>query len=279
MNLDEIYELVSKGESERSEFKKTTSALVPATETICAMLNHRGGHVIFGVTNDGKIVGQNVSGKTIEKISQNIRQIEPTAYPSICKTQVDGDKEAIVVEVEPGAMKPYRYKGIPYHRLGNTTSRMSENQANHLLFERMHGEQRWENQPAVGWSVENLDSVEILRTAEESIETGRIVDPGTRAPSDLLRGMGLIKDDQLLRAAVALFGDIKHIQPDMPQCLLRIARFSGAEQNEFIDNRQIHGNAFVILEQAEAFIRQNTPIASRLLPHRSNESTSRCTRC
>ena len=38
-----------------------------------------------------------------------------------------------------------------------------------ILLERLHGDQRWENQPAVGWSVADLDGVEITRTLEESI--------------------------------------------------------------------------------------------------------------
>ncbi len=32
--------------------------------------------------------------------------------------------------------------------------------------------------------------------------------------------------------------------PDFPQCLLRIARFKGADKTEFLDNRQFHSNAF-----------------------------------
>ena len=38
-------------------------------------------------------------------------------------------------------------------RVGNTTLALSPDEYNRMLFERMHSEQRWENQPAAGWSI------------------------------------------------------------------------------------------------------------------------------
>ena len=67
-----------------------------------------------------------------------------------------------------------------------------------MLFERMHGEQRWENQPAVGWSVEDLDVAEVRRTVAEAVRRGRLEEPPSREPSDLLRGLGLLRGGVLL---------------------------------------------------------------------------------
>ncbi len=52
---------------------------------------------------------------------------------------------------------------------------------------------RWENQPAGGWSVEDLDATEIRRTVSEAIRRGRLEDPGTREPAELLRGGGAVR--------------------------------------------------------------------------------------
>lgn len=87
--------------------------------------------------------------------------------------------------------------------------------------------QRWENQPAAGWSVADLDEAEIARTREESIRRGRADDPGTRDPAEVLRGLGLMKDGQILRAAAVLFGRGERIEAELPQGLLRVARFRG----------------------------------------------------
>lgn len=262
-DIGQVRTLAARGESERAEFKATTSELVSAIHTVCALLNTDGGYLLFGVTDDGNVRGQDVSGHTIEKVSVEIQAIGPNAYPTIHRIPLDGRKEVIMIQVEGGLEKPYRYKGVPYKRLGNRTLRMSEEQANQMLMERMHDGHRWESEIAEGWTVEHLDSPEIVRTVELSIETGRINDPGTRNAAELLRGMGLLKEAQLLRASIVLFGNLANPQPEMPQCLLRLARFRGSDQNEFIDNRQIRGNAFVILRGAEDFIRQNIRIAGQ----------------
>ena len=59
-----------------------------------------------------------------------------------------------------GASKPYSYRGTAYRRIGNITLAMSVDEYNRMFFERMHSEQRWENQPATGWSIDDLDSID-----------------------------------------------------------------------------------------------------------------------
>ena len=61
-----------------------------------------------------------------------------------------------------------------------------------------------------------------------------------------------------------LFGSTERIEFDMPQCLLRVARFRGIDRSEFLDNRQFRGNAFTLLRNAERFLRDTLPIAGRI---------------
>jgi ATP-dependent DNA helicase RecG len=119
---------------------------------------------------------------------------------------------------------------------------------------------------ADGWSVADLDVAEIIRTLEESIRRGRVEDPGVRDPAEVLRGLGLMRGGQLLRAAVVLFGRAERLEAAMPQCLLRVARFRGRDKTEFLDNRQFHGNTFDLLLRAERFLRDNLPVAGRVQP-------------
>ena len=74
---DQIAEWVTAGESESLEFKSNTGRRREAAQTICAMLNHRGGRVLFGVTPEGNVDGQQVSDSTIQDVSAEIQQIEP----------------------------------------------------------------------------------------------------------------------------------------------------------------------------------------------------------
>jgi ATP-dependent DNA helicase RecG len=114
--------------------------------------------------------------------------------------------------------------------------------------------------------VADLDVAETVRTVEEAIRQGRAADPGTRDPVELLRGLGLVREGRILRAAVVLFGRAERLEADYPQCLLRVAKFRGTDRTEFLDNRQFHGNTFELLLRAERFLRENLPVAGRLAP-------------
>ena len=104
------------------------------------MLNQRGGHVLFGVTPEGDVVGQQVSERTIEEVSVEIQRIDPPAFPEIERVHVSDNREVITVRVNQGSARPYQYRGAAYRRVGNTTVAMSANEYNRMLFERMHSE-------------------------------------------------------------------------------------------------------------------------------------------
>ncbi len=264
MTVERIARMVSAGESETLEFKTTTGTRREAVRTVCAMLNQQGGLVLFGVTPEGSVSGQQVSERTIEEVSAELSRIDPPAFPAIERIPVKEGLEVVAVTVVRGQAGPYMYRGNAYRRVGNTTVEMHTGEYRQMLFERMHSERRWENQPAEGWSVDELDAHEIRTTVEEAVRRGRIEDPGTREPGDLLRGLGLYRDGVLWRAAVALFGPEERITFDMPQCLLRVARFRGIDRTKFVDNRQFRGNAFSLLKAAERFLRDSLPIAGHI---------------
>lgn len=265
---EQIAAWATAGESEILEFKRSTGQRREAARTVCAMFNHRGGRVLFGVEPDGRVVGQQVSDRTIEEVAQELHEIDPPAFPSIDRVDLGNGREVLVVTVSTGQNRPYSFRGQGYRRVGNTSQSPSRDEYNHMLLERVHDERRWENQTAADWSVADLDAAEISRTIEEAIRRGRVEDPGTREPDEILRGLGLMKDGVLLRAAPVLFARTEWLTAEFPQCLLRVARFAGTDKTEFRDNRQFRGNAFELLLASERFLREHVPVAGRVVPGR-----------
>ena len=227
MTPEQIDSLVAEGESETLEFKSSTGRRREAAKTMCAMLNARGGYVLFGVTPEGKAVGVQTGDRTVENVAAEIQRIEPPVFPGVERVRINDNREVIAVRVSPGPVKPYVYRGAAYRRVGNTTLTLSPDEYNRMLFERMHNEQRWENQPAAGWGIEDLDVDEIRAVAAEAVRRGRLTEPGSREPAELLRGMGLYRNGVLWRAAAVLFGAPDRVEFEMPQCKLRVARFQG----------------------------------------------------
>jgi ATP-dependent DNA helicase RecG len=265
--LEQVQRWVALGESESQEFKLTTGQRSDAAKTLCAMLNKSGGRVLFGVNPAGKLAGQQVIDKTVEDVTAEIQQIEPPVFPSVERVLLENGLEVILVTTSQGSRRPYTYRGKSYKRVGNSTLEMTREEYNQMLLEQLHATQRWENEVAEGWTVDDLDTTEISRTLEEAIRRGRSEDPGSRDSLEILRGLGLLsRTGQLFRAAVVLFGREDRLLPDYPQCRLRLARFRGTDKTEFLDNKQFVGHAFSLLQRAERYLVENLPVAGRVIP-------------
>lgn len=270
MTPDQIVALAAAGESATLEFKKSTAEKDRACRTLCAFANGQGGRVLFGGTAAGKVVGQTVADRTLEDLAQEFQGFESPLFPTVERVPVDGGREVLVLTVASGARVPVAFRGVAYERVLNTTRTMPRETFQRLLLEEMHATERWENRPAAGWDVSRLDRRELVLTLEESIRRGRVDDPGTREPLEILRGLvGLLVDgDRVSRAAVVLFCADDVPLPDFPQLLLKVARFKGRTRDEFLDNRQFHGNAFALMRRAERFLIESLPVASRIVPGR-----------
>jgi ATP-dependent DNA helicase RecG len=132
-----------------------------------------------------------------------------------------------------------------------------------LLLERIHASARWENQPGPLASAD-VDADELLRTVDDGVARGRLSDPGTREPDELLRRLGLMTEDRrLMNAAAVLFGSRAALATPYCQCVLRMARFRGVEKQQASDDRQVVANAFELLRLGEQFLLDHLPIASR----------------
>lgn len=263
--LREIERVVARGESTQVEFKLSTGQRSDAARAACGMLNGNGGFVLFGVTDDGRIVGQQVSAGALEDVARELQRISPQPLLAPETVPLDGGRAVILIRV-PRGEGPYTYDGRPYMRVGPTTVHMAPEHFQRLLVERMHSSQRWETQVARGATFEDLDAEEVIRTADEAVRRNRLADPLTRRIEDLLLGFGLLRDGEPLNGALVLFGRHERLLPLFPQCTLRMARFRGSEMGEFLDMRQETGNAFQLFAKARAFLRDHLPVAGRIVP-------------
>ena len=144
-NLNIIQNLVADKEGGKVEFKQTTGQLERGMETLCAFLNGEGGAVLFGVKDNGAIIGQVVSDKTKREIAEAIRLIEPFAAITVSYADIPGTGRQVIAlyAEEQRYMSPFTYKGRAYQRIESVTSVMPQDKYNHLLMQR-GGKYSWE---------------------------------------------------------------------------------------------------------------------------------------
>ncbi len=262
MDLAAVNQLVAEGESDRLEFKKSTGELKAGVQSLCAMLNGSGGMVVFGVTAGGKVVGQDITDATLQEVAREIKKLEPAATITQTIVPVSGSLRVLVVEATAVAGSPFVFDGRAYKRIGPTTSRMSQTEYQERLLARTQAIHRWENQVAEGYLLADLDTEEIDRMVRAAVHCGRLASQPSD-PMDVLDRLHLRVEGRLLRAAVVVFG--RKLMPDYPQCALRLARFKGTSKTEFLDQRQVRGHAFQVLDEAVNFIMRHIPVAGRIV--------------
>jgi ATP-dependent DNA helicase RecG len=269
MTLDEITKLTSnmgqEGELKTVEFKSTTADLKGACQTLCGFLNHEGGVVLIGVKNDGRLVGQTVTDRTRQEIANEIKKIEPFASVEVNYVPFGEKKSVISLKVLVGTHRPYVYDARPYQRIESTTCTMPQYVYERLLIEREQLNHTWERFNADKYTLSDLDHNLILSVIHKSVKEQRLAEMSMREDIPIvLQKLELIEHGHIKNAAVALFG--KKFLPNYPQCHLKMARFKGVDRHEFLDNEQLYGNIFELLDRAMLFINRHLPVAAKIVP-------------
>ena len=266
MDHDALRELVAQGESETIEFKKSTKLQTAGFKTLCAFLNGHGGYVLFGVSDSGRIQGQDISDRTLQSIAADIRKLEPVPEVEVIRVHLPGSELEVLVLQATSAPEliPFTYDGRAYQRVATATSRMPQELYQRSLMGRSGVEHRWEIRKAEAVSITDLAEEQIVRTMERALGFGRISEVEVGSVREILMRFGLLDGEIPRNAAIALFGT--SFMPDYPQCLLKLTRFRGEEKIEALDSRQIHGNVFELLTESIRFIERHLPIAGRIEP-------------
>src|SRR3989338_2880892 len=134
--------MINLVESETIDLKKSTSELKEGIISIAAILNkHKQGKLYFGVKNDGAVIGQDVSEKTLREISKAISDfIEPKIYPEITKEIIHG-KNCVNVTFS-GDSIPYFAYGRAYIRVADENKTLSATELKRLILK--YSQQSWE---------------------------------------------------------------------------------------------------------------------------------------
>lgn len=248
VSVDGFDELVRNGESEAVEFKSNFDK--EAVETAVAFANTNGGIILVGVSDEGKIVGTSVGRESLSVWVNQISQVtEPAIIPDAEVKVVEG-KTVVLIRVHEFPIKPVSVKGRCYRRVGNSNRLLSPREIAELHLESIGGS--WDARVALGESVKGLDLQKIREYARNANIAGRRKTRGEK-PIEVLKKIGLIKDEKPTWASILLFGKNPHCL--LPQASLHCGRFKG--ETLVIDDRMIEGPIIGQIDEGMDFIRKN----------------------
>jgi ATP-dependent DNA helicase RecG len=241
-------------ESETVELKASLAELDAALVDICALLNHRGGYLYFGVRPDGRVIGLTVADSTLLKISQKIRQkLKPEIIPEIRERSNEG-KSIIEVIISEGTHKPYFVDGVAYIRSGSESVKMPPDMLTRLIMEQQG--YIWDREVCTGATLGDIDPALVKTSLTRARQVRHIdLDPDTPVET-ALESLELLKDGRPTNAAILLFG--RKPQKFVDCAEIRCAKFRGDDVTQPYANMKVIGGAIVAqIDQTEQFIRDN----------------------
>ncbi len=108
MNRRDLKELIEEGETIQCEFKRLFTTPEKIAKEMIAFANTKGGYILFGVDDDGEIVGVESEKAEAEMINDAAKNYcEPPLDYSINFIELHG-KEIVIVSIPESDNKPHR---------------------------------------------------------------------------------------------------------------------------------------------------------------------------
>jgi predicted HTH transcriptional regulator len=111
MDYKDVTRIIEEGEGFEVEFKRKVTTPEKIARALIAFANTKGGHILFGVDDDGTVVGVESEKSEVDLIHQAASEFcFPGIEPAIDIVAFD-DEDVIVVYVEESSDKPHYFTG------------------------------------------------------------------------------------------------------------------------------------------------------------------------
>ena len=234
-------------ENEQIEFKKTTSELNEAMNSISAILNkHRRGTLYFGLKNDGTPFRFQINDSTVRDVSRKIFEaIKPQIFPIIEVINIAGID---VIKVEfSGDDTPYSSFGKYYIRIADEDRELTPQALRKIMIDKEY-EENWEEKISSD-SIYDIDEVTFEKFRKKALSCGRLSDL-EYTNLELLKKLNLVVNGKLNNAGRLLFSKNNPI-------VLKMAVFATNEKKTFLDLTRVEGNIFQLIDKAMKYLVEN----------------------
>ena len=262
MNLKKI---ISQGESETVEFKKSPSESKEIIKTISAFANTKGGIIFTGVSNSGKMLGVEIGKDTIERLVNQITQnTDPKVHPHITVEKID-EKQIIIIKIKESSDHLVLAFGRPYKRVGKSTLQMSKDEYERSILEKHKDKLYFDSQICKEATLADIDKEKIRWFLKKAKAERNLNIDYTASPPEALKRLNLLINNKPTNTAILMFG--KNPQRFFIQSEIRCARFKGIKAvKPFIDMKVIDGSIYEQIDQTEKFILFNIKKAAWIEP-------------
>jgi len=272
METLELIERISTGEDSYTQFKRELVKAKELAKEMVAFANSEGGIIIFGVDDNGEIIG--LSSEEIEALGQLVgntanENVRPPIHP-LTQNLTIGDKMVTVVTIAKGTNRPYATSSGDYYvKSGPDKKKMSQEELRRLFAE---SKNLFADEEIISDSdISDLNS-ELFYTFLEKDDSSvyEELKSGQLSLTTVLENRELLRDNHLTLAGNLIFG----IDPQKftPSFYIDCVYFDGDDVsvNKFISKKVVKGSFRKMFDDSLNFIVSN--LSSKQVEQEFNSS-------
>ncbi len=251
MNIEKINLMVAEGEGLAVEFKEKYTSKID--RDIVALANSRGGVILLGIIDDGKVVGEKLTNRMKAEIADLARNCEPhVALAGI--SQIGG---MVVIEVSEGREKPYSCSSGYFRRLDAITQKMTQREVRTIFRETT--DVLFERLDCSGSKLEDISFKKIRSFLKEAKTSFKINKTNL---GSFLASVGVYKNGRINNAGALMFA--KDIHAFIPYSEMILAAFKGTDKTYIYDRKDVRDDLLIQLNESMAFLKRHLNIRSEI---------------
>ena len=243
MTFEELEILIKEGEGLTVEFKEKYTPKI--AEDIVAFANSKGGKILLGVSDNGKITGESLTGGLKAELLSLARNCHDSI--KILFKQVEA---VIVVEVPEGESKPYQCSSGYFKRYDAVTQKMLPSEVKSMF--RNNLDVSYENILGIDFEVQAISFEKVrafIREANYSIKITR------KNIFEVLKSLNLTGKNKITNAGIMLFG--KEVSSMILQCQITLVAYKDLEGIDVYDRQDIRDDLWTQYNEAVIFLKKH----------------------
>lgn len=245
-------ELVKKGESNFLEFKESLDR--ECIETAGAFANTKGGTILIGISDNGRVKGVSTGKESLSGWTNEISQdTEPKIIPEIEAVDVDG-KKVVLIHVKEFPIKPVAVKGRCFRRVGNSNRVMTPQEIAEMHFHSIGSS--WDAFPSGDMDVGDLDLKKVENYVRMANATGRRKIENEK-PLEVLKKLKLLRNGKPTWGSILVFG--KESPTLMLLSPVHCGRFK-MDKTQIIDDLMVGDDLITQVDETMKFITRHVSV-------------------
>lgn len=243
--------IIKEGEGLTVEFKEKYKSKID--RDIVALSNSKGGVILLGVSDDGKVVGEKLSNAMKAEIQSLARNCEPQI--NISKTTHIGNM--VVIEILEGEEKPYSCSSGFFRRLDAVTQKMSQREVRTIF--RDTEALSFEDLVCKDICLSDISLKKVTAFLKES-KTSYQVNKSNL--SSFLSSLNVSKKAKINNTGALMFAS--KVAQFVPYSEIILAAFKGKDKTYIYDRKDVRDDLLTQLKEAEMFLKKHLNIRTEI---------------